>query len=163
MVLKKSSKQENRRKLYVSGPIQGRLLKKFCIYWVIYHVLLGMFLVVNTLVSSSHPESVGQLLTTIWYEHHRLIALVTATFPIVFVGILRTTHRIAGPLIRFERALAEMAEGKRIEKIRLRQHDMLVEFQDAMNAFIEAHNRELDGKDSDVDVAECVQVLGEMR
>ena len=61
--------------------------------------------------------------------------------------ILKTTHQIAGPLDRFQGVLKQMGQGKRVEKVELRKHDMLVDFQKALNEFIEARNQELDLRD----------------
>jgi len=46
-------------------------------------------------------------------------------------------HRIAGPIYRIERTLREMAEGKKVEPIRLRKKDFFKSLAEAVNKLIE--------------------------
>jgi HAMP domain-containing protein len=54
------------------------------------------------------------------------------------------THRVAGPLVRLERIVRQMARGERVAKVTLRPNDMLGQFVDALNELVETHNRKLE-------------------
>mgnify|MGYP001325922956 FL=1 len=46
-------------------------------------------------------------------------------------------HRIAGPVYRIEKTIREMAEGKKVEPIRLRKKDFFKSLAEAVNKLIE--------------------------
>jgi len=46
-------------------------------------------------------------------------------------------HRIAGPIYRIEKTVREMAEGKKVEPIRLRKKDFFKSLAEAVNKLIE--------------------------
>ncbi len=135
---------QQRKQIYVSKAIQGRLLMRFCIYWVVYHLFLVLVISINAMLSSTHPQSLAQLGSMLWQEHFWTFALITAAFPIIFRDMVKTTHRIAGPLVRFERVLTEMVRGKRVEQVQLRKHDMLFDLQDSFNEFIDVYNNQVE-------------------
>lgn len=137
-----ATKLPSRKRVYVSSQIQGRLLLRFCTYWLGYHAFLLLALLLNAILASTHPQSLAELFSTIWQQHFWAIAIVTAAFPVLFRDILITTHRIAGPLVRFEKVVKELTRGNSVTPIKLRKHDMLTEFQDALNEFIESQNKQ---------------------
>jgi hypothetical protein len=137
-------RSRNRKKQFVSKAIQGRILWRFCLYWILYHFCLFVVLGMNALLSPKPPSTFSELLATLWNQHFWTFALVMAVFPIVFRDILKTTHRIAGPLVRFEQALKQMTQGEPLEPIKLRKKDLLLEFRDVFNEFVESRNRELE-------------------
>jgi hypothetical protein len=128
--------------MYVSRSIQGRMLGRFCAYWVVYHVFLVFALAMDALLSRK-IHSFSQLGATLWQEHYWTLLILVAAFPIIFRDLLRTTQRLAGPLVRFEHVLKQMARGEHVEKVQLRKHDLLFDFQNAFNNFIETRNQQL--------------------
>ncbi|MCQ9206320.1 MAG: methyl-accepting chemotaxis protein [Omnitrophica bacterium] len=69
-----------------------------------------------------------------------IIALVVGTAmalagSVIFVLL---SHRIAGPLFRFEKTLGEMAEGNFVGRVKLRKADQLKEMQTALNKALDA-------------------------
>ena len=146
----KPAKPERRKRLFVSKSIQGRMLRRFCGYWVIYHIILVSALTMDVLLSRQIHSFAG-LFATLWQEHHWTFLLLMAIFHIIFRDLLVTTHRIAGPLLRFERVLKQMAQGQRVEKVRLRKDDLLFEFQNTFIEFIEARDAELDTATRDIE------------
>ena len=132
-----------RRRTYVSRAIQGRILWKFAFCYVAYNCFLLSVLVLQQILTNATPMSFAELIQLIWNTHFITFIVVAAAIPVFLWDILKTTHRIAGPLVRFENSLLKMQRGEPIETIRLRDHDMLNEFCDVFNAFIEYRNGEL--------------------
>lgn len=56
-----------------------------------------------------------------------------------FTAAVFYLHRIAGPVFRIERTIREMAEGKKVEPIRLRKKDFFKSLAEAVNKLIEKH------------------------
>ena len=53
------------------------------------------------------------------------------------------SHRIAGPLYRFEKDLAEMAQGDLTKRIALRKTDQLTELKEALNILIDSFDQRI--------------------
>jgi methyl-accepting chemotaxis protein len=131
-----------RRKIFfIQKDLQGRLMFKFFLVAV---VGTALFYVVFTLFSSHTLSMV--------YENYHLKLDQTSNLLfsrylmaqwvfLVFGGLavayltLRFTHKIAGPLYRFEKILDEMAEGRFTTEIVLRKKDEGTQLAQKINRF----------------------------
>jgi len=130
-----------RSNFFIKKNFQGKLILGYVLF-----VLCGclLFLALLTVCSSDslnpncnpdvanseHP--LWQLLTNLLATHW--LALITGT--IVLIGLaMRVTHRIAGPLYRFEKTLDNMLARNLNETIRLRKRDEGKELAEKINVF----------------------------
>jgi hypothetical protein len=134
-----------RRRIYVSHEIQGSILKRLANYWVLYH--LGMWCIMFTIeflltfmagAPGDRGTTLPTFLATFAKAHWGTLVLPVILFPAILWDMLHLTHQIAGPLVRFGKSLELLAAGRRVEKIKLRQGDILTEFQDAFNEFLDS-------------------------
>lgn len=133
-----------RKQVYVNGMIQGRLMARLAVYWGIYHVVLwhAMFfyryMVYRDAVVNGAPQvPVPQLYAEFVSQNYTVIVCALAVFPVVLWDMLSQSHRIAGPLVRFQMVLRQLAAGQKVERVTLRRDDLLVEFQNTFNEFLE--------------------------
>ena len=84
----------------------------------------------------------GELYGSFCVQYYPIVFAALATAPLLLWDVLKMTHGIAGPLIRFETTLQQMKNGERVDKVVLRDHDLLTEFRDEFNSFLEFYNRE---------------------
>jgi hypothetical protein len=139
-----SQRPQLRKKLYVSGAIQGRILRRFTLYWVLYHLLLWHALFLTTgLLAGGKIQPFFQAYWAFFEDNWILLLCAAVVFPLVFGDMLKMTNKIAGPLVRFERALRAMSAGQRVEPLAIQKDDMVHEFLDVFNQFIERRNQEL--------------------
>lgn len=139
-----SQRPKLRKKLYVSRAIQGRILRRFTLCWVLYHLLLWHALFLTTgLLAGGKIQPFFQAYWAFFENNWILLLCAAVVFPLVFGDMLKMTNKIAGPLIRFERALRAMIAGERVEPLAIQKGDMVHEFLDVFNEFIECRNREL--------------------
>jgi hypothetical protein len=132
---------QTRKKLLVSQAIQGRVLRHVAVYWLIYHFFLWHTLFVVDGLRGGDSLPFMDRYANFFQEHFLIVACGVAILPIVIWDMLKLTHRIAGPFVRFECALKEMAKGKQISGIDLRKKDLVTEFLAVFNEFIEYHNQ----------------------
>ncbi|MBW3540442.1 MAG: hypothetical protein KY476_09235 [Planctomycetes bacterium] len=137
--------QDKRKQVYVSRVIQGRLVRRFMVMWCAYHVVLwhAMFLYRylqyrGELLAGGSPQTFVDLYADFVMRHYSVIICAIAVLPFVLWDIIRTMHRVAGPLVRFQHALKGLARGEKIPPVTLRKHDMLIEFQQSFNEYLEA-------------------------
>ena len=137
-----------RTKLFVNRGIQGAMSLRFGMYWVIYHVCLwhGAFMYfflrarLSQLTGNEGPmQSLNELYGKFMVEYLPITLTATLLLPIVIYELVRQTHRIAGPLVRFSSAMRDMMDGKTIAPVKLREGDMLTDFEKVFNEFIAFH------------------------
>ena len=133
-----------RRQLYVDRALQGRILKRFVAIWLVYHIVLWNALFLyryfqyrGELMAGAVPLPFVELYLDFTSKHYAVIVCALAVLPALLWDVLKLSHRIAGPLVRFQRAFADLAEGRRADRILIRKHDLVVELQDSFNAFLD--------------------------
>lgn len=138
------SKLFQRKKKFVSGPIQGRLMIRMGVYWVLYHIILWhamfMFRYVEYRVESTSSGlhmPIGDMYNQFLLDYYPIIFCAVVALPIVLVDLMNLSHRIAGPLVRFEAALNDLMAGKDVRKVTLRKGDLMVEFQAEFNKYLD--------------------------
>lgn len=137
-----------RSKIFVNHGIQGSMALRFGLYWVVYHLCLwhGAFMYfflrarLSLLTGGEGPMmSVSELYGKFMADYLPITVTALLLLPIVVYEMIRQTHRIAGPLVRFSNALTEMKDGKVIQPVKLREGDMLTDFETLFNEFVEFH------------------------
>lgn len=132
-----------RDRRFVDRPLQGRLISRVGLYWLLYHVLLWHALLVYRYIQfrmtrgagtmqGSFGEHVGQLAG----DYFPVLLCGLLTLPVVLIDMLRVSHRIAGPLVRLGEALRDLREGQTVDRVALRREDLLTEFQQEFNAYL---------------------------
>ncbi len=133
-----------RKKLFVNAGIQGTLSLRFCAYWAVYHLSLWhaafiYFFIrerLGQLTGQSQMRSIDQLYTHFLSEYAPLTAGACLMLPIVIHELVRQTHRVAGPMVRFSSTMRDMIAGKDVQPIKLRDGDLMKDFEKLFNEFI---------------------------
>ena len=140
-----------RRNFFVKKRYQFKFILKFCLITLAGGLLSTGLLVLfsrGTLTSSfQNSRLVIQNTSTaimphlIWTNVVTLILITLATI----VVVLFISHKIAGPLFRFEKELKIIAEGDLTQKIRLRKKDQITAMAEGLNRMTASlHNKVLE-------------------
>ena len=147
MTQQQQTRRSRRKKVYVNPMIQGRLLGRMAVYWGLYHVVLwhAMFLYRflqhrDAVLEGAPAVPFWTLYTSFVSHNYPVVVCALAVFPVVLWDMLSQTHRIAGPLVRFQNAMRQMLAGHRVDRIQLRKDDLLMDFQDTFNEFLDWYN-----------------------
>lgn len=128
-----------RSHFYVKRGFQAGFIVKFCILvlvGVLVSTVLLMLFSQNTLTTTFHQsrleiQSTGKaILPTVIYINLFTLGLITAATVAV---VLWVSHRIAGPLFRFEKELARIRDGDLTTRIRLRSKDQMTDMARCLN------------------------------
>jgi hypothetical protein len=135
-----------RKKIFVSGEIQGRLMFKIAMYWLIYHVVLWHALFAYRYfewrVEGTAPLTpFRQLYGEFVLQYYPMVICAVAMLPVFLIDLVRLTHRIAGPLVRFKGSLKRMCAGEPVSRVQLRKGDLLSDFETAFNEYVEHYER----------------------
>ena len=133
-----------RRNYFIKKKFQLTFIFRFLILILIEAALIGgLFMHISTdTVTTGYFNSI----LTVERTPNFFFAPVVFIMLIVGVGVaiagmivfILLSHRIAGPLYRFERDLEEIAAGDLTKRINLRKTDQLADFKEALNSLIES-------------------------
>ena len=115
-------KTERRRNRLADSNVQGALLKQLVSYWLLGSVAL----VTVTLLYRVGPAwlaGVGDPLAEIWRQVGPVLVVSAAIAPMVIISALRFSNRFVGPMVRFRRALNQLAQGESPDLVTLRAND----------------------------------------
>ena len=131
-----------RTKYWVSGRFQGKfvglilllifLTAALCSY-VIYYTSMISF---GEKLASIYPQ--GRLVSVINTINVRIMITLLLVTPLVALIGIFLSHKIAGPIVRMERFMGDMASGNFTGKLVLRKGDELFMLADAINRLTES-------------------------
>jgi hypothetical protein len=132
-----------RNRRFVDRQLQGRLISRVGLYWLLYHVLLWHALLVYRYIqfrmmrgAGSMQGSFGEHFGQLAGDYFPVLLCGLLTLPVVLIDMLRVSHRIAGPLVRLGEALRDLREGRTVDRLALRREDLLGGFQQEFNAYL---------------------------
>ena len=151
-VLGKFTMKYQRSRMFVDSAFQGRLLLRLVLYWALYHVVLWHFLFLFNLLSASmghDPSAPARSLGTLYREfavsHSSIVVCFLVTLPILVRDLLKFSHRLAGPLVRFRTTMQQMADGRPVAPVTLRKFDLPSDFLSVFNRMVETWNERVGG------------------
>ena len=124
-----------RRRWIVNPPLQYRFIGVMLIVLFVMtvgalgSVYIALWMTLRTFDMSHEPLAVAQLTTAGLLATLELLLLAPV---VIWIGI-RLTHKVAGPLVRIDTALKQLASGDFNVHLTLRKGDALIELADAIN------------------------------
>lgn len=128
-----------RRQYFIKKEFQSKFIMKFCLI-ILVGVLIstGLLLLFShgTLTSSFHQSrliiknTAIAILPAVIYTNLITLGLITLA---AIVVILFVSHKIAGPMFRFEKEIKEIGLGDLTKTIRLRKKDQITEIAEDLN------------------------------
>lgn len=159
-----------RKQIYVSDSIQGTVIGRFAVYWVGYHMTLfhGMLLygfLRGNFLRSGSGLSFWDYYVKFFQVNYSILLCAAVICPILLWDTLRVTHRIAGPVVRFKKALKKLSQGETVAPIQLRDGDLMGELQDAFNEFLasrHAPGQKTNGQPSSTEAVALDHILSQI-
>ena len=131
--------QIKRRQYFVQKDFQSKFILKFCVVLLIGIIIsIGLlFLFSENTLTSSFDQSrlvikntASAILPNVFLSH--LIAFVLISLLTIAVTLL-ISHKLAGPLFRFQKELKEIGNGDLSNVINLRKDDQVKAIADSLN------------------------------
>ena len=133
-----------RAKKLVDKQVQGQLMGKMVMYFLVYNGALMLITVGAWYMEHASAQLTGQPTANLTEEFARFTAQhkpmaygMIILLPLILWDMLKTSHRFAGPIYRFRRTLEDHIAGKPLERVKLRDGDYLGEFEAVFNRFVE--------------------------
>ena len=127
-----SPKKHFRKQIFVDAKVQGALVLRVAIYWVL--CLLTIFLTLLCWRILTGPARIFYThFDDMWYYYGSALVASFLLLPIVLFDIVRLSNRFAGPLVRLRRSMRALARGEEVQPIHFRGSDFWQEFADEFN------------------------------
>ena len=137
-------RKDNRRKNYfIKKKFQGDFIFKFCALVVLGLVISGFILYrfSRGTVTTTFVDSRLSIVSTADYILPGLLASSLITIILISIAaalvVMYLSHRIAGPLFRFEKSTQEIGKGDLTLKIKLRSTDEIAKLADCFNEMLD--------------------------
>lgn len=105
------SLKARRAQFFVDGDLQGTLVRRVVIYWLLAILTMSAGILLTKLLWGAAPN--GQLVAEVVSTLLPAAVLSLLPLPLIIRDLIRASHRFAGPMLRVRRGLAELAaEGK---------------------------------------------------
>ena len=125
-----------RRKLFVDVKLQGALMAHTAMYWSYCLLSVGV-IAVAWIVLAKKPATSAVLFDHLWQNFGPPFIGAFLLLPLVLLDCLRLSNRFAGPMVRVQRAMKQLANGEQPAKIALRDGDYWTEFVADLNRVID--------------------------
>ena len=126
-----------RKQYMVKKGFQLRFMTTIIIAMVLIALVTGLtiyYAVMQTLTTQFHGENLALVKHAITYRLFLRSFLLILAIAIISVFL---SHRIAGPIYKFEQTVKECAFGKDVKEIKLRKGDEFFELASAINNLIQ--------------------------
>jgi hypothetical protein len=128
--------KRSREKLIVDRPVQGTLIARMLLHWLAFVVFA--FLLAFAMAWLSRPaQSVSTLTVLVWDTYGPFFLLMVVLLPGFMLDTIKLSHRFAGPIVRFRRAIEQVSQGEPVEKITLRARDFWVDMAEGFNTVVD--------------------------
>ena len=143
---KKTPSPVKRRQLYINRDFQTRFILKFCLILILGGVIsigLTLFNTQETLTSSFTNSKLVIQNTSLAIMPSVIYTTLISTLGIGLIVIMVTllaSHKIAGPMFRFERDIDRIAAGDLKSRIEIRKDDQFQAIANSLNNMIDSLN-----------------------
>ena len=155
-----TSTQPVRKRVFLPGTFQKKLARKLAAFWILYHLamfhsLFFMDFVVSQAIFAPPGQTVSfaQHYLTFARQNWALVLWAVAIGPVFVWQFIRFSHHVAGPLVRLEKTLVQMAAGEPVRELKFREGDLTSGLEKAFNAYLASLHAQKDAFASDASVA----------
>lgn len=129
-----------RTQLIVNWSVQGVILRRLAVHLVTFVAALSTLLMAFWMYQGNAVDdafgSHAEPLNAFWYRAIPFMSASLALLPLIVWDMLRISHRIAGPLYRFEQVMAKFEKTGQLDEAELRDNDLLRDFCSRFNSFV---------------------------
>jgi hypothetical protein len=143
----------NRRKSYVDVPVQGSLIRRLVLHWLVFLFTMALVaFILNVLSDPFRPFSYHweNLVRT----HGPMLIVSVVLLPMFVIDTIKLSHRFAGPVFALRRAMREIIEGRPPRPLRFRANDFWHEVAQDYNSMLSKLGAKPNEKDAITDEPE---------
>ena len=125
-----------RKRLYVNAEIQGSLIVRTIIHWLLY--MVAVLITVTAWKDYSNQEaSISLLAQEVLSGFAPAFLAGLVLLPLFLYDQLKFSNRMVGPIYRFRREMKKLTKGEGVQKLRFREQDHWPELAEEFNRLAE--------------------------
>ena len=113
----------SRGRFFVDRTVQGALVTRIIVHWCVFFVLSVLCLVAIQYFTGEPGLTFGEHLGEVWGNYAFFLLLMLALVPSFVYDSLKLSNRFAGPFMRLNSSLHQLAEGNDVENLKFRDND----------------------------------------
>ena len=122
-----------RKHLFVEPKVQGLLVARVVLYWIVCLISITLFLLSWRIVTG--PARIFYThFDDMWFHYGPALIASLLLLPLMIIDVIRFSNRFVGPMLRLQRSMRQLARGEDVEPIEFRDADFWQEFATAFNA-----------------------------
>jgi hypothetical protein len=139
-----ADKKSLRKHLFIDPKVQGALVTRVVLYWVVCLITVTLMLLCWRIVTG--PARLFYMhFDDMWFFYGPALVASTLLLPLVVVDVIRLSNRFAGPMLRLRRSMRELMRGEDVSPLEFRDGDYWQEFAEEFNGVV-ARVRELEAR-----------------
>ena len=147
-----------RRKKYLVDDVQSALLKHMMLSWIaVFGVIASVLLAVES-YKGGFALGFYECLAAMWRHNAALVIALSILAPMMAYDSVRISHRFAGPMVSFRRAVNNLGNGESVDPIRFRKNDYWHDLAESFNRVIDRIDRLEAAKANSPDQSERITV-----
>jgi hypothetical protein len=128
-----NDKKALRKRLFVDPKVQGALIARVVLYWVVCLITIALMLLCWDIITG--PTRIFSMhFNDMWFFFGPPAIASFLLLPLVIADIIRLSNRFVGPLLRLRRSMRALARGENVEPVEFRGGDFWHDFADEFNA-----------------------------
>jgi len=139
-----SSNKNFRRRFFVDPQVQGALILRVVLYWVVCLVTVTLMLLCWR-IATGPARLFYTHFDDMWFHYGPAMVASCILLPLLVIDIVRLSNRFVGPLVRLRRAMRALARGEHVEPVSFREGDFWLEFAQEFNALLARVERQQTG------------------
>ena len=125
--------KQARKQLFIDPKVQGALVLRVALYWVVCLMTLTLMLLCWRILTGPARMFYTHF-DEMWFHYGPALIASFLLLPLVILDIVRLSNRFAGPLVRLRRSMRALARAEDVRPIHFREGDFWQEFADEFNA-----------------------------
>ena len=131
-----STTTTKRRKALVDPEVQGDVLRKIAIHWVLFFICNTIALMIWIRLFEQPDADWGTTFGDTMRRFMPFFIITMALIPAFVWDTLKLTNRFAGPIMRLRASLLEASEGRAVTPLHFRTNDYWREIATNFNALV---------------------------
>ena len=118
---------------YVDTAVQGAMVKRVILHWLILFALIGIALFASEYFLGDAQLSLMQHAGVLITRYSFFFLLMLAVLPTFVYDTVKLSHRFAGPVVRLKDSLKKLADGQAVAPLKFRENDFWRELSEDFN------------------------------